>query len=615
MTGRVWRLPSGGLQLDACDADLRLRGPRRAGPHGLPPTRPGDPAARRDVDGARPGGGQPGDVLHEVHHLTAGDDGAAGRGAGTHQQPGRGGVLRLGLEHVPYVALAVADGDHPGSRAGPPDLLRQGQALQPAAALAATVGRLRLRRPVRFRLRPPRASAPAVGLHGDALPEAGVDGQHPEAAAGGRHRQRHVRRDADAARSAAAELRQTARGALQAGKVQHRGVLDGQDLRLGPAALERGHAVALDDVVHAHPGVGKQPVGRTLILFSGEDNGDRLTGPGLPGPPHGQDPAAHPSVGMAAQPELQVRPVGVLRDRRGRAQPARRLRPAAHAVAPVRIQRPHPDAAGLRSLPAVAGRMAGGGPGELPSGRRVGRARALRADIGEGHRRTDAVQPLPVIGKPPCRQPQNVAGQVRDLHAWQDQEPGVLHQQPQLRHPLPAAPADVGVPGPLVPVGRVKAEPADAPQAFAADPVEEESAGIGRVAPGMVALHHRPQGAPLLRRLRHLQPDTAELRERAGEVDVGMLRQRSAGSHRRSGLRQGDAVALRDLRQGQPGGGDARRSGGVGPVLALAQASRQTAPSGSRRRRGPQPPDRFLPEMAHPDLHANQVTRTTCGIN
>ena len=101
VTGRVWRLRPGGLQLDACDADLRLRGPRRAGPHGLPPTRPGDPAARRDVDGARPGGGQPGDVLHEVHHLTAGDDGAAGRGAGTHQQPGRGGVLPPGPRTCP----------------------------------------------------------------------------------------------------------------------------------------------------------------------------------------------------------------------------------------------------------------------------------------------------------------------------------------------------------------------------------------------------------------------------------------------------------------------------------------------------------------------------------
>ncbi len=212
------------------------------------------------MDGARPGGGQPGDVLHQVHGLSAGDDGAAGRGAGAHQQPGRGGVFRLGPEHVPYVTLAVADGDHPRSRAGPPDLLRQGQALQPAAALASAVGRLRLRRPVRFRLRPPRVSAPAVGLHGDALPEAGVDGQHPEPAAGGRHRQRHVRRDAGAARSAAAEPRQAARGALQAGQIQHRGVLDGQDLPFGAAALDRGHAVALDDVVHAHPGVGKQPV-------------------------------------------------------------------------------------------------------------------------------------------------------------------------------------------------------------------------------------------------------------------------------------------------------------------------------------------------------------------
>ena len=69
------------------------------------------------------------------------------------------------------------------------------------------------------------------------------------------------------------------------------------------------------------PGVGKQPVGRLLVLPVGKHDGNRLAGPGLPGPGHGQDPVAHPAVGVAAQAELQIRPVGVLRDRRGRAQP------------------------------------------------------------------------------------------------------------------------------------------------------------------------------------------------------------------------------------------------------------------------------------------------------
>ena len=77
-----------------------------------------------------------GPPLPQAADLAAGDDRPAGGGAGAHQQPGRIRIPRLGLEHLPDVALAVADGDHPRSGTGAADPLRQPEAVQPAPALA-----------------------------------------------------------------------------------------------------------------------------------------------------------------------------------------------------------------------------------------------------------------------------------------------------------------------------------------------------------------------------------------------------------------------------------------------------------------------------------------------
>ncbi len=97
-------------------------------------------------------------------------------------------------------------------------------------------------------------------------------------------------RDAVTARAAPAQPGQTPGGVLEGGRVQHRGLLDGQHHGLIPTAVQRRRAVAFQNIVHGDPGVGEQPI-RGLRLFpTGKDDRHRLAGTRFPVCRHGPDP-------------------------------------------------------------------------------------------------------------------------------------------------------------------------------------------------------------------------------------------------------------------------------------------------------------------------------------
>ena len=63
-----------------------------------------------------------------------------------------------------------------------------------------------------------------------------------------------------------------------------------------------------------------------------------------------------------------------------------------------------------------------------------------------------------------------MADQVPGLHPRQDEEAGIVEQERQVGDTDPRAPADEGVACLLMPARRVEGQPADAPEALAAEP-------------------------------------------------------------------------------------------------------------------------------------------------
>ena len=156
-------------------------------------------------------------------------------------------------------ALAVADGDHPGARAG----------------------RRELPRPLE-----PGDPAPAVLLR--ILPKGRVHREQAQGPALRRHRQPGVGEEAGAALASAADPVQALRG-LQAAVVQRRRVLQGKDDGHRPAAVGGGLEMRFQNVLHGYPRVRQQPVGGLLFRLLRKDDREVFAHVLHPGPAHVND--------------------------------------------------------------------------------------------------------------------------------------------------------------------------------------------------------------------------------------------------------------------------------------------------------------------------------------
>ncbi len=170
---------------------------------------------------------------------------------------------------------------------------------------------------------------------------------------------------------------------------------------------------------------------------------------------HHPDPLAKTPVGMAEHAEFQFLPTGIFgqgRCRRGH--PVWITRGAlTQTLTPVGGKGAHPD--------RRPGRRTGKGP--------RGMSRHLPTRCG--------VTAAPLRGI-------HMAGQIGHPHARQEQKARIVHHPPQIGNPGPVAPADMTIPGRLMPAGRMKGQAAHAPQTGAVDPVAENGTGMVRCAPG-----------------------------------------------------------------------------------------------------------------------------------
>ena len=537
-------------------------------------------AARGDPDG--PGGEDRelgGGLPQAPGRAVGGEDPAPGAPAGAHQQaaPAAAG----GGEQLPEVPLAVADGDHAGPRAGVGELAGALQALQPAGAV------LRV-----------------------AAAEVAVDVEDAERAARLGDGQPGVDADAERPVVGAADLVEAARRAGQRGVVQVGGVLDGEHHPLPGAALDGRLPVSRHDVLHAHPAVRQQPVGRLLRGLAGEDLRDPRAGGILPRPPHGGNAGAHAPVGVGAAGVLDVGPVHAAGDAQVAAGAEGCARPARELLPPVVGQRldEHFAGGGRAAAPPFREPIRGARAAQPAAGGVAG-ALVLRGDVGVDGQRALAGERLPVVGQPVGGQRQDVRGEVAHPRAGQDQEAVVLDQQAEVGGPRVRGPADERVARPLAPLGGAEADAAEPPVAPGDDPVVEHPAGAPRPAVRVVGLDHRPPQAPVAVRDR-LQPHAAEFAQRGGQLDIGVSRLDTppglAGrdGRARARLRQPDPQPLRQPRQRPVRLRHARLAARVHPAGLRAQAARQRTPRPPRLARRPlQPRERAVREVSKPDLH------------
>ena len=537
-------------------------------------------AARADRDG--PGGEDRefgGGLPQAPGRAVRGEDPALGAPAGAHQQaaPAAAG----GGEQLPGVPLAVADGDHAGPRAGVGELAGALQALQPAPA-----------------------------VHPVAAAEVAVDVEHPERAARLGDGQPGVDEDAERPVVGAAEAVEAVRRAGQRAVVQVGGVLQGEHHPLPGAALDGRLAVSRHDVLHAHPAVRQQPVGRLLRGLAGEDLRDPRAGGILPRPPHGGNAPAHAPVGVGAAGVLDVGPVHAAGDAQAAAGAEGCARPARELLTPAGAQRLDEHfAGGGRAAPPPLRDLLRDVRAAQPAIGGVAGAAVLRGDVGVDGQRSLAGERLPVFRQPPGGQRQDVRGEVAHPRAGQDQEAVVLDQQAEVGGPRVRGPADERVAGPLAPLRGAEADAAEPPVAPGDDPVVQHPAGAPRPAVRVVGLHHRPPQPPVAVRDR-LQPHAAELAERGGQFDIGVSRLDTppglAGrdGRARARLRQPDPQPLRQPRQRPLRLRHARLAPRVHPAGLRAQVARQRTPRPPRLARRPlQPREGTVREVSKPDLH------------
>ena len=378
--------------------------------------------------------------------------------------------------------------------------------------------------------------------------------------------------DAPRALAAAAEPVEPP-GRNQPVMVQRRRVLDRKHEPLGPAALDRRLEMRCQDVLHAHPRVRQQPVGRLLLGPAGEDLRQRLSEMLLPCRAHPDKAPPHPPVGVGAAPVFALGPVPAAGQRVGPAQDPLRL--PAQPPPPARRQRLEPDGAAHARTPP-GGQLRAAPPPRGP----VAQPGLPRPGEGLRQHRAHAVGRLPVVGDALRRQAKGPGCQPPHPDAGKQQEPVVAHHKADVGHAGVGRPADRTVAGAELHPGRGEADAAQHTMPFRTDPVAE--LGARRTAPplGMVRPDHCLPAAAVLRIRHRFKRQGPELAERAGQLPVGEVR---AGTRSRTGrgrqrLRKPQARLHGQTGQEPAGRGKARPAGMVAPILPLAELAGQGGP-------------------------------------
>ena len=438
---------------------------------------------------------------------------------GTNQQPVAG--LPRAAEHVPYVAFAIANRDHASVGTGACQLSGALKAAQPAHAFRHAVHRVVRQRGIALRR---------------------VEFVHPERAAGFGDREPDMGEQPPASRSAAAEIDQPP-GLPVAVVIQCRGVLDRENHRFQPAAVNRGLLVRFENMLHRDPVVGKQPVGGLLLRRAGEDHRQRRSRGMFPRPAHLYHPVAQTAIGMGTAPVLDVGPVRILHQVRGRCRTQPAIRYPAQGRAPARSQRLDPYRFRRhRAAPRRTSRSPRGTT--LPAGSPVAGAGPLGADIAVGRQRPHPVCRFPIVTKARRHQRQRMRCQVVDPNPGQQEKAVVVDHMPEIRSPRVCRPANEVITRLLVPACRRKADAAEAAVNRRPDPVAKLDTRHPRPALGMMACHHRPPQRSV-GIADGLQCHRAEVRKPAGErqIRIVALHRIRHGRHRsRLGQRQTQLV-------------------------------------------------------------------------
>ena len=415
--------------------------------------------------------------------------------------------------------------------------------------------------------------------------------------------------------AAAAQRRQPVGRVAKVVVVQHGGVLHHQHHTRMPAALHRGLAMPLEDVVHSHPFVRKQAVRSLLRCTVRKDLRKRRSRTLLPTPPHLLDPAPHPPVGMGAPAELALRPVGIGAKMQRSHPPRNPLRLLTQCFPPARLQRLHPHPA-HRPRPAPARRAARCRASILPARRTVRGPGMLGADIAVRQHRPITMPCFPVVRNPTRRLRQHMRGKVRNPHRRQEQEAVVVHYPPQSRATGSRAPANIPVPRLLVPARRAEADPTQTPEPRRYHQIVQCFAGMPRNPLRMVRRHHRTEAPRTLATLGRFQRHRPQSRQRRLHMQVRMRRQCIPRRRRRCRRRKPQPQLRRQPRQDLPRRRNARLAPRVAPLRASAQLARKRAPArASLPDRALKPRKRFRAKLSQANLHASCMPQNPARVN
>ena len=429
------------------------------------------------------------------------------------------------------------------------------------------------------------------------------------------HRQRRMHGNPHGALAAAVQRRQPVGRVAKVVVVQHGGVLHHQHHTRMPAALHRGLAMPLEDVVHSHPFVRKQAVRSLLRCTVRKDLRKRRSRTLLPTPPHLLDPAPHPPVGMGAPAELALRPVGIGAKMQRSHPPRNPLRLLTQCFPPARLQRLHPHPA-HRPRPAPARRAARCRASILPARRTVRGPGMLGADIAVRQHRPITMPCCPVVRNPTRRLRQHMRGKVRNPHRRQEQEAVVVHYPPQSRATGSRAPANISVPRLLVPARRAEADPTQTPEPRRYHQIVQRFAGMPRNPLRMVRRHHRTETPRTLATLDRFQRHRPQSRQRRLHMQVRMRRQCIPRRRRRCRRRKPQPQLRRQPRQDLPRRRNARLAPRVAPLCASAQLARKRAPArASLPDRALKPRKRFRAKLSQANLHASCMPQNPARVN
>ena len=160
-----------------------------------------------------------------------------------------------------------------------------------------------------------------------------------------------------------------------------------------------------------------------------------------------------------------------------------------------------------------------------PIGGAIGRARARGLDIGFHQPRFDAVFFLPIVHNPPRQLPQNVRGEVVDLHRGQDQKAAVAHNPCQMLGALGVVPAQPLITRPQSPSGGADRQAAEHAMALSAHQIADLTAAQWRSAAPVVGRHHRLPTLALRRAAANrLYRDRAQIGQPATDLRSGRTR-------------------------------------------------------------------------------------------